>query len=234
MGVMFSQDKTEKRREFVAKATAMAEQIFNNYLLSNLDDAADQMACKFLVDRQPPLALLSMNEIGLGMEDWNELPGVSTANTKGPLKFVALYGRNNDTCLDVDMNDDDGEEDDSAEEVAEQPSNEEGDEGQDGDDGISLETGVKFITPSAVRLVAGGKDGEDDVISLYHALANTNVYHETPETKLRLPIEFAESIEKLYRAYPKFTKVDDLPLETAEEKIEFCKILLEHQILMLE
>jgi len=97
---------------------------------------------------------------------------------------------------------------------------------------ITTQSSVKLITRSAIRLVSG--EGADDICTLYHALENTSVYHETPPTKIHLPIEFADAIEALYRAYPKFTKVADLPLDTDEEKIELCKMLLEKQILMLE
>jgi lysine-specific demethylase/histidyl-hydroxylase NO66 len=74
MGVMHSDAKDDDRRKaFLRTAMALCEAFSSKFLPEQIDDAADKMMCRFLYDRQPPQAMLSLEEQGIA-------PAASSSN----------------------------------------------------------------------------------------------------------------------------------------------------------
>jgi len=60
---------------------------------------------------------------------------------------------------------------------------------------------------------------EEESVRLYHAAENSTEYHLEDSKFIEVSAEEAGSIETLLHEYPKFTVIDDLPLDTDEEKV---------------
>lgn len=205
MGVMNSDNKKdEKRQSFMRTALALIEAFTEKYLPEQIDDAADKMMCRFLYDRQPPQAMLSSEEQGIP-------PASSSASTS--------------TNMEVSE-----EEDDSAPPAltkAGKDQDEDDDAGEQ-EEPIEIETKIRLVSKHCCRLVI------EDLACLYYASENTAKYHEVDSMKIKMPLEYAEAVEFLVNAYPKYIAVADLPLESDEEKLDLANELLDHQIAMVE
>lgn len=214
MGVMHS-DLTshEERNSFLKKATGFLDKIFSEFALGQLDDAADQMMAKFLWDRQPPQSMLNHKELGVSK---TEMEGISIGPQSEPREPEAASSASDD-----DMNVGGGSE------------NDQGDEGiiedSHGDDEITLDTRVRLVTRDCIRLAVEG-----EFCGLYYATTNEPNYHEVEPQKLKLPVDYAESVELLWRSYPQYVACRDFVLEEDEEKVDLCRELVDRQIVMLE
>lgn len=206
MGVMHSdRSKDEKRKQFMRTAMALVEAFAEKFLPQQIDDAADKMLCRFLYDRQPPQAMLSSDE-----------QGISPPST-------SLVDDDDDDDNDIDI---DHKDSPSSSMPGLLPSLK-GPQPDDDDD-IDENTKIRLVSKHCCRLVV------EELASLYYASANTPKYHEVDSMKITMPLEYAEAIEHLVEAYPKYVAVKDLPLETEEERLDLANELLDHQIAMVE
>lgn len=210
MGVMHSDNKKdEKRQAFMRTALALVEAFAEKYLPDQIDDAADKMMCRFLYDRQPPQAMLSSEEQGLD---------VDTAGQSG-----GGVGGGGASAMDLSASESD---DDSPPALLQNGGG--GDDEMDEEEPITLDTRFRIVSKHCCRLVI------EDLTCLYYASENSTKYHEVDSMKIKMPLEYAEAVEFLINAYPKYIAVNDLPFESEEEKLDLANELLDHQIAMVE
>ena len=67
---------------------------------------------------------------------------------------------------------------------------------------------------------------EDDTVQLYYSTENTREFKEVEEQNLEVGIELAPAVEHLIGSYPKWTKVEELPVDELEDrmKVKPCAI----------
>merc|ERR1712004_56794 len=92
---------------------------------------------------------------------------------------------------------------------------------------IDPDTHVRLIRATACRLVQ-----EEDTVQLYYSTENTREFKEVEEQSLEVGIELAPAVEHLIGSYPKWTKVEELPVEQLEERMKVVGDLWERGILM--
>merc|ERR1712013_733782 len=66
----------------------------------------------------------------------------------------------------------------------------------------------------------------------YYSTENTREFKEVEEQSLEVGIELAPAVEHLIGSYPKWTKVEELPVEQLEERMKVVGDLWERGILM--
>jgi bifunctional lysine-specific demethylase and histidyl-hydroxylase NO66 len=214
MGVMHSDmDNDERRKAFFKTATGYLEKIFQEFVVGQLDDAADQMMTKFLWDRQPPQSMLNHKELGVSKSEMEGISFGSAANGAGEDSEDDAEGVSDEDRMDADSG----------------ASDDENDGFDDEEDEITLDTKIRLVTRDCVRLAIEG-----DFCGLYYATTNEPNYHEVEPQKLKMPLDYAESIEVLWRSYPKYISCREFTLESDGEKLDLCKELVERQIVMLE
>merc|ERR1711874_124394 len=69
-------------------------------------------------------------------------------------------------------------------------------------------------------------------MGLYYSTENTREFKEVEEQSLEVGIELAPAVEHLISSYPKWTKVEELPMEQLEERMKVVGDLWERGILM--
>lgn len=73
---------------------------------------------------------------------------------------------------------------------------------------------------------------QQQVPKLYYSTENSKVFHGEEEQWLELDTSMVPAILYLQKAYPKFVKIKDIPLEDVELKIQLVYDLWEHGILI--
>merc|ERR1712210_73419 len=92
---------------------------------------------------------------------------------------------------------------------------------------IDPDTHVRLIRATACRLVQ-----EEDTVQLYYSTENTREFKEVEEQSLEVGIELAPAVEHLIGSYPKWTKVEELPVDELEDRMKVVGDLWERGILM--
>jgi len=92
---------------------------------------------------------------------------------------------------------------------------------------IDPDTNVRLVRNTAARLVT-----EEDTIRLYYSTENTREYKEISEQFLEVGEELAPAIEHLVTVYPKWTKVESLPVDQLEDRMRVVGDLWEKGVLM--
>jgi len=92
---------------------------------------------------------------------------------------------------------------------------------------IDPDTHVRLIRATACRLVQ-----EDDTVQLYYSTENTREFKEVEEQSLEVGVELAPAVEHLIGSYPKWTKVEELPVDELEDRMKVVGDLWERGILM--
>ncbi|XP_071835273.1 ribosomal oxygenase 1-like isoform X2 [Apostichopus japonicus] len=89
---------------------------------------------------------------------------------------------------------------------------------------LSEETEIQLIRRGVLRLIT-----QEDEIQVHHCVENSRVYHGKPCQFFVIPPESAPGVEFLIRQYPKFVRVDDLPLEgdLQGKEVELASLLFE-------
>ncbi|XP_031573036.1 ribosomal oxygenase 1-like [Actinia tenebrosa] len=94
---------------------------------------------------------------------------------------------------------------------------------------ITSETHVRLIRKGIARLVS-----EEDSVCVYHTMENSRIYHEVEPQKLEFNPEAGPAIESILNAFPDYVKVDDLPHESTEFKVDMVTMLYEKGLLLLK
>ncbi|CAF0898292.1 unnamed protein product [Brachionus calyciflorus] len=92
---------------------------------------------------------------------------------------------------------------------------------------IEPDTSIKIIRKNCLRLVV-----EEDSCFVYHNLENSKIYCEKEPQYLEVDTDAAPSIEFLLNSYPKYVTVDELPMETIEDKISVAQCLYDKGLLV--
>ncbi|XP_023323397.1 ribosomal oxygenase 1 isoform X2 [Eurytemora carolleeae] len=92
---------------------------------------------------------------------------------------------------------------------------------------IDPDTGVRLVRSTACRMVQ-----EEDGIKVYYSTENTREYHEAEEQWLEVDSDLAPAIDHLITSYPAWTKVEDLPVEDLESRMQVVGDLWEKGILI--
>lgn len=79
---------------------------------------------------------------------------------------------------------------------------------------LEPDTKIKLIRYHAVRLVM-----EDETVKLYHSVENSREYHEYEPQYIDIGAELAPAIEFLLNSYPDYTSIEELPLDTLDQKV---------------
>ncbi|XP_049848753.1 bifunctional lysine-specific demethylase and histidyl-hydroxylase NO66-like [Schistocerca gregaria] len=95
---------------------------------------------------------------------------------------------------------------------------------------VTESTKFRLVTRHCLRLVI-----ETNALVYYTSPpTDEDPSHPSKEKKIEMPIEYAEAIDYLWKTYPKYVRVDELPLEHEEQRIELASELLDKQIAMVE
>lgn len=94
---------------------------------------------------------------------------------------------------------------------------------------LEPDTNIRLIRGNCIRVVA-----EQEVVRVYHTLENSREYHATEPQFVELSPEHAPAVECLVDQYPNFITIEELPLETEEEKMAFASGLWERGIVMTD
>lgn len=83
---------------------------------------------------------------------------------------------------------------------------------------IEPDTSIKLIRRNCIRLVV-----EENSCFVYHNLDNSKIWCEKEAQYLEVDSEVAPAIEHLIMFYPKYVTVEELPLDSIEEKVKTKK-----------
>jgi lysine-specific demethylase/histidyl-hydroxylase NO66 len=92
---------------------------------------------------------------------------------------------------------------------------------------IEPDTDIKLIRRLSVRLVV-----EDDKVFVYHNIQNERTLHGTDVQCLEVEPQMAEGVEFLLKHYPQYIAVDDLPLDTVQERVALAVALYDRGLIM--
>ncbi|XP_020627821.1 bifunctional lysine-specific demethylase and histidyl-hydroxylase NO66-like isoform X2 [Orbicella faveolata] len=92
---------------------------------------------------------------------------------------------------------------------------------------IGEDTEVRLIRKGVARLVVEG-----EVITVYHTLENSRVYHEKDLDSVEFGLEAGPVVESILRSFPDYIKVKDLPHDDITYKIDLVTLLYEKGILV--
>ncbi|XP_034240960.1 ribosomal oxygenase 1-like isoform X2 [Thrips palmi] len=96
---------------------------------------------------------------------------------------------------------------------------------------LSLETPLRITRANVLRLVS---EEEPDCVKLYHSIENSLEYHGEEIQWIEIPVHFAPAVEHLIISYPKFTPINDLPLENDADKIQLATELWERALVLTQ
>nr|QDF21452.1 bifunctional lysine-specific demethylase and histidyl-hydroxylase NO66-like protein isoform X1 [Brachionus koreanus] len=92
---------------------------------------------------------------------------------------------------------------------------------------IEPDTSIKLIRRNCIRLVV-----EENSCFVYHNLDNTKIWCEKEAQYLEVDSEVAPAIEHLIIFYPKYVTVEELPLDSIEEKISVVQCLYDKGLIV--
>lgn len=96
--------------------------------------------------------------------------------------------------------------------------------------GIEIEpdSQLKLLRQGAVRLLL-----EDDCVRLYHSMENSREYKQFEAQFVEIEAHLAPAVEHLIHAYPDYCHVEDLPLESDEDKLDIANLLYDKGLVMV-
>ncbi|XP_060823443.1 ribosomal oxygenase 1 [Bombus pascuorum] len=94
---------------------------------------------------------------------------------------------------------------------------------------IELDTRIRLLRSHCIRLIK-----EDETFRIYYSSENSKEYHEYEPQFLEVGEEFVPAIRDMIMRYPDFIRVEDLPIESEDNKIQIVKDLWEKCLLVTE
>ncbi|CAK4086749.1 unnamed protein product [Aphanomyces euteiches] len=94
---------------------------------------------------------------------------------------------------------------------------------------INVNARFKLLRYGIARLAI-----EDGKAVLYHCKDNSRKHHENPLSPMEFELDDAESIEFIFKSYPSYFRVGDLPHEDPADQIGLVKALYDEGLLMFE
>ncbi|DBA03316.1 TPA: hypothetical protein N0F65_011675 [Lagenidium giganteum] len=92
---------------------------------------------------------------------------------------------------------------------------------------VTVNTQMRLLRHDLARLVI-----EDGKAVVYHCKENGRLHHEVPVEALEYELDDAESIEFIFKSYPEYFRVGDLPHEDSDDQIGLVKSLYDAGLLM--
>ncbi|KAI1299233.1 Bifunctional lysine-specific demethylase and histidyl-hydroxylase NO66 [Halotydeus destructor] len=93
---------------------------------------------------------------------------------------------------------------------------------------IEPDTAIKLLRYGMVRIVM-----EDEAVRLYHNAENSREYHEFEPQYIEVGAHLAPAVDFLLNQYPEYVKVDELPVETLEDKMDIANLLYDKGLVMV-
>ncbi|XP_054015564.1 ribosomal oxygenase 1 [Hylaeus anthracinus] len=87
---------------------------------------------------------------------------------------------------------------------------------------IEPDTRIRLLRSHGIRLIK-----EDDAFRVYYSSENSKEYHEYEPQYLEVSEVFVPAIQKIILQYPDFIRVEDLPIDGEDNKIQIVKDLWE-------
>ncbi|KAK0180287.1 hypothetical protein PV327_005947 [Microctonus hyperodae] len=94
---------------------------------------------------------------------------------------------------------------------------------------IEPDTRIRLARSHSVRLIE-----KEDVYRLYYSADNSREYHEYEVQFLEVGKDLAPAVAKIISVYPEFIKVDELPVEGEDNKVQVARDLWEKCIIVTE
>ncbi|XP_011505561.1 PREDICTED: bifunctional lysine-specific demethylase and histidyl-hydroxylase NO66 [Ceratosolen solmsi marchali] len=94
---------------------------------------------------------------------------------------------------------------------------------------IDLDTSIRLSRNHSVRLIE-----ENGVYQLYYSSENSKTYHEYELQFFEINLEFVPAIKELIVQFPKYIRVEDLPIGDLDKKIQLVRDLWEKAIVISE
>ncbi|XP_034943445.1 ribosomal oxygenase 1 [Chelonus insularis] len=95
---------------------------------------------------------------------------------------------------------------------------------------IEPDTKIRLARAHCVRLV----HEDDNSYKLYYSCDNSKEYHEYDLQFLEVEDAFVPAIKKIIRTYPNFIKVDDLPVNEEDNRVQIARDLWEKSIVLTD
>lgn len=92
---------------------------------------------------------------------------------------------------------------------------------------LDPDTHIRLIRGNVIRMVA-----EEDGVKIYHCLENSREYHQEEPQFFEMSHEHAPAVEALIHTYPKYIKVETLPVEGDDEKMTVARGLWERGLVV--
>ncbi|XP_015518365.2 ribosomal oxygenase 1 [Neodiprion pinetum] len=94
---------------------------------------------------------------------------------------------------------------------------------------VEPDTKIRLARAYCIRLLR-----EEDGLKVYYSTENSKEYRELDPQFLEVSQEHAPAIEEIIRQYPNYIKVEDLPLDEEDSKIQVVRDLWERGILVTD
>ncbi|XP_020721927.2 ribosomal oxygenase 1 [Bombus terrestris] len=94
---------------------------------------------------------------------------------------------------------------------------------------IEPDTRIRLLRSHCIRLIK-----EDETFRIYYTSENSKEYHEYEPQFLEVGEEFVPAIRDMILRYPDFIRVEDLPIDSEDNKIQIVKDLWEKCLLVTE
>lgn len=94
---------------------------------------------------------------------------------------------------------------------------------------IEPDTRIRLLRSHCIRLIA-----ENEAFRIYYSTENSKEYHEYEPQFLEVGDEFVPAIEEIIRRYPEFIRVEDLPIDGEDNKIQIAKDLWEKCLIITD
>lgn len=94
---------------------------------------------------------------------------------------------------------------------------------------IEPDTRIRLLRSHCIRLIE-----EDGMFRMYYSTENSKEYHEFEPQFLDVSKEFVPAIQEIILRYPEFIRVEDLPVDGEENKIQIAKDLWEKCLIVTE
>ncbi|XP_017878753.1 ribosomal oxygenase 1 [Ceratina calcarata] len=94
---------------------------------------------------------------------------------------------------------------------------------------IELDTRIRLLRYHCIRVIA-----EEEVFRIYYSTENSKEYREYEPQFLEVGVEFIPAIQEIITRYPEFMRVEDLPIDGEDNKIQIAKDLWEKCLIVTD
>jgi lysine-specific demethylase/histidyl-hydroxylase NO66 len=92
---------------------------------------------------------------------------------------------------------------------------------------LDPDTEIRLISATILRIIM-----EEDEARIYHSVHNSREYHAEEPQYFVIPDELAVGVESLVNAYPEFTRIEDIALDSQEQKLDIAAQLYDRGLVL--